>query len=102
MRASTSIIAEGTKPREHHHAPIAEWRPLEVIGNSPAIPVGTSLAEVKPQDVLYLDIAIGRIVGYDLLKAVRPSAIPGDLHNCTCRKWTTGHSLQRFELNSEN
>lgn len=73
MSATALIIDDEAQARDNLKALLTERHPaLDVIGISHDVPAGIALVKEKRPDVLFLDIEMGRMTGFDLLKAISP------------------------------
>ena len=73
MATTALIVDDEAQCRDTLSSLLAERHPnIHVIGIANDVPSGTALALAHMPDLLFLDVVMGRMTGFDLLKAIAP------------------------------
>ncbi len=73
MATTAVIVDDEAQCRETLSALLAERHPdIQLIGMADDVPGGTALVRAERPDLLFLDVEMGRMTGFDLLKAIAP------------------------------
>jgi len=73
MATTALIVDDEAQCRDTLSSLLAERHPnIYVIGIANDVPSGTALALAHMPDLLFLDVEMGRMTGFDLLKAIAP------------------------------
>jgi two-component system LytT family response regulator len=73
MKATACIIDDEIHCRSTLHEILSERHPgIECLGSADNVADGIALVKSKRPEILFLDIELGRMTGFDLLKAIAP------------------------------
>lgn len=73
MATTAVIVDDEAQCRETLSALLAERHPdIRIAGMANDVPSGTALVRAEQPDILFLDVEMGRMTGFDLLKAIAP------------------------------
>ncbi|HRO40266.1 MAG TPA: LytTR family DNA-binding domain-containing protein [Flavobacteriales bacterium] len=73
MATTAVIVDDEAQCRETLASLLAERHPgIHLLGVANDVPSGTALVRAEGPDVLFLDVEMGRMTGFDLLKAIAP------------------------------
>ncbi|HQV38744.1 MAG: response regulator transcription factor [Flavobacteriales bacterium] len=73
MTTTAVIVDDEAQCRETLSAMLAERHPdIQLIGMADDVPGGTALVRAEHPELLFLDVEMGRMTGFDLLKAIAP------------------------------
>ena len=73
MAATAVLVDDEAQCRDTLSALLKERHPdIQVIGMATDVPSGIALVRKEQPDLLFLDVEMGRMTGFDLLKAIAP------------------------------
>ena len=73
MKTTALIVDDEAMSRDTLGALLNERHPaIEVLGMATDVPSGIAMTREKRPDILFLDVEMGRMTGFDLLKAIAP------------------------------
>src|SRR5690606_14182476 len=72
--ATTAVIVDDEAQCRETLAALLEGRHpgIHLLGLANDVPAGTALVRAEQPDILFLDVEMGRMTGFDLLKAIAP------------------------------